>query len=100
MRVWETIGTFLDGHGRAALVTVVETRGSTPREPGARMVVRPDGGFVGTIGGGSLEWRALQEAQTALARGGRSFATRSFSLGPELGQCCGGRVLISVETFA
>ena len=99
MQVWDTILRFLDSHGRCALVTLVEAQGSTPREPGARMIVRPDGGFVGTIGGGSLEWRALQEAQAALAKGTPGFALRSFALGPALGQCCGGRVLVGVEVL-
>ena len=51
------------------LVTVADAQGSSPREAGARMVVRPDGSFTGTIGGGALEWGALAEAQAMLARG-------------------------------
>ena len=46
----------------AALVTVVSASGSTPREEGAKMLVRPDGSILGTIGGGSLEARAIEEA--------------------------------------
>jgi xanthine dehydrogenase accessory factor len=61
-------------------------------------VVAPDGTFTGTIGGGALEWGALAEAQGLLARNGS--ATRlDKALGPDLGQCCGGRVLLTIERF-
>jgi xanthine dehydrogenase accessory factor len=63
------------------------------------MVVRPSGGFHGTIGGGTLEFAALEAANEALLRGRGPAARRSLALGPELGQCCGGRVEWRVETF-
>jgi xanthine dehydrogenase accessory factor len=39
---------------RGALATVVRTSGSTPRQPGARLLLTPDGALVGTIGGGAI----------------------------------------------
>ena len=63
------------------------------------MVVRPSGGFHGTIGGGALEFAALEAANETLRRGRGPAARRSLALGPELGQCCGGRVEWRVETF-
>ncbi len=100
MSVWPTIERFITEHGAAALVTLAEVRGSSPREPGARMVVRPDGGFTGTIGGGTLEWIALAEAQALLAdRRGGVFRRLDKALGPDLGQCCGGRVIVTLERF-
>ena len=100
MRVWSRLKDGLERHGRAAMVTVVSAKGSTPREAGARLIVHPDGGFTGTIGGGTLEWRALAMAQAALAeRAPPAFKLRSFALGPELGQCCGGRMDIALEVF-
>ncbi len=89
----------IEAEGAAALVTLAETAGSAPREAGARMVVRPSGGFYGTIGGGELEFEALAEARAALAAGRGAARRRSVALGPELGQCCGGRVVWRVETF-
>ena len=65
--VWPTIERFLAEDGAAVLVTLAEAAGSIPREVGARMVVRPDGRFSGTIGGGALEWLALAEAQQMMA---------------------------------
>src|SRR5580704_9784722 len=86
--VWPTIEQTIAEHGSAALVTLAEVRGSSPREPGARMMVRPDGGFSGTIGGGTLEWMALAEAQALLAHPQAAPVRRlKKSLGPDLGQC-------------
>jgi xanthine dehydrogenase accessory factor len=100
MSTWPTIERFLAEHGAAALVTLAQAQGSSPREVGARMVVAPDGKFTGTIGGGALEWGALVEAQALLARrDGPAIARLDRALGPDLGQCCGGRVLLTIERF-
>ncbi len=99
--VWPRVVEGLDRHGRVAMVTVAAARGSTPREAGARLIVHPDGGFAGTIGGGTLEWRAIALAQAALANPqARKVELRSFALGPALGQCCGGSVDLVIEVIA
>jgi xanthine dehydrogenase accessory factor len=89
----------IQAEGSAALVTLARVKGSSPREAGARMVIRPSGGFNGTIGGGALEWAALEAAQAALSYGRGPALRRSMALGPELAQCCGGRVEWRIETF-
>src|SRR5208282_6599779 len=89
----------IEAEGSAALVTLARVQGSSPREAGARMVVRPSGGFHGTIGGGALEWAALEAAQAVLQQGRGPALRRSLALGPELAQCCGGRVEWRIETF-
>ncbi len=66
---WSRLVEAVEADGVAALVRVHAVRGSAPREAGATMVVRPDGGFWGTIGGGALEHEALAEAQAFLAKG-------------------------------
>jgi xanthine dehydrogenase accessory factor len=100
MRVWPRLLEAIERHGGAAMVTVAAASGSVPREPGARMIVHPDGSFTGTIGGGTLEWQALALAQGMLGRADAPRAEiRRFALGPELGQCCGGRVDLLVELF-
>ena len=63
------------------------------------MVVRPSGGFHGTIGGGAMEWRALAEARETLGQGRGASRRSVVALGPELAQCCGGRVEWRIETF-
>ncbi len=99
VRVWSLVAEMIAAHGRCALVTVAAVRGSAPREPGARMVVAPDGGFRGTIGGGELEWRAIGFARDALSRDAPSATLDRFTLGPDLGQCCGGSVRLLTEVF-
>src|ERR1700754_471495 len=99
MTTWPTIGRSIAAQGGAALVTLAQAQGSSPREVGARMVVAPDGTFTGTIGGGALEWGALAEAQALLARDGTMVKKLDKALGPDLGQCCGGRVLLTIEKF-
>ena len=99
MSVWASIERFIAAQGAAALVTLAQAEGSSPREVGARMVVAPDGAFTGTIWGGALEWGALAEAQALLTRQGPMIARLDRALGPDLGQCCGGRVLLTIEKF-
>ncbi len=89
----------IEAEGAGALVTLARVQGSSPREAGARIVVRPSGGFHGTIGGGALEWVALEAALAALKAGRGPAARRSLALGPELAQCCGGRVNWRIEVF-
>jgi len=78
-------------------VLIAEVRGSAPREPGACMLVSESGTY-GTIGGGNLEWQAMQAAQSLLA-GTASVQLRRLVLGRELGQCCGGVVHLWLERF-
>jgi xanthine dehydrogenase accessory factor len=72
------------------LVTVARTEGSVPREPGAWMCVFAED-VVGTVGGGHLEHEAIAHARALLA-GKTGETQRRYTLGPSLGQCCGGRV--------
>lgn len=99
MIVWERLADIVALHGAAALVSVHAVKGSAPRDVGARMIVRPDGAFHGTIGGGQLEWQMLRAAGVALAAGDRRAQLIEQALGPDLGQCCGGRVTVLIETF-
>jgi xanthine dehydrogenase accessory factor len=94
-----SISAKLDQNGLAVLVRVAKVRGSAPREEGAGMIVFADGSFTGTIGGGTLEWIALAEAQKLFASGVHARQI-SKALGPELGQCCGGHVTLSFTLFA
>jgi xanthine dehydrogenase accessory factor len=82
-----------------ALVEVTEAKGSTPRETGARMLVSPQAIF-GTIGGGQLEFMAIDCARHMLAAprdAGAEHVELDIPLGPEIGQCCGGRVGLTIR---
>ena len=98
MKVWAHIVKTLEAHGTCAMVSVVSVEGSAPREAGARIVVTPLG-FHGTIGGGTLEWHVIAKAQALLGKP-TQHRLSSHSLGPDLGQCCGGRVQLLTEVFA
>jgi xanthine dehydrogenase accessory factor len=92
------------GAGRLARVLVAEVRGSAPREAGAAMLVWGEGagaGQAGTIGGGALEWEAAARARALLAAppGAAGAAVWRQALGPDLGQCCGGRVTLVAEVI-
>ncbi len=79
----------------AVLVSVDSIVGSTPREPGARMIVTADR-IYGTIGGGNLEFQACRIARNQLEQGADDGLQR-FPLGAGLGQCCGGLVNLMFE---
>ena len=76
-------------------VLVTHTRGSTPREAGAEMMVS-ETTTIGTIGGGQLEYMAIDRARQMLARG-EDRAVMDVPLGPEIGPCCGGRVELTLD---
>lgn len=98
------LGCLADGTP-AMLVSVAEIKGSTPREAGTRMLVSASA-VQGTIGGGHLEWQAIDLArhvlaEQALEQGPDQARIRrtgswlkTYPLGPTLGQCCGGVVTL------
>jgi xanthine dehydrogenase accessory factor len=86
---------------RVSLATVVGTRGSTPQKEGARLLVRGDGGSLGTLGGGALEAEASREAGLRLGWGGpilREFALSTAT--DEWGLACGGTMVVFIEPLA
>lgn len=80
---------------RFALVTVVRTAGSTPRKPGAKMIVRASGESVGSVGGGAIEQALVDEARAALAAGEPRLVRRHLT--HDLAMCCGGEVEAFIE---
>lgn len=83
-----------------ALATVVEAHRSTPRRPGAKMLVGRDGGIAGTIGGGELERRVVEEARAALADGRpRMLHYDLVDRGRGDPGVCGGEVTVYVEPY-
>jgi xanthine dehydrogenase accessory factor len=90
----------LEAEPAVVRVVIAAVRGSAPREPGACMLVSA-AGSVGTIGGGRLEWQAAQAAQKLLRTDSNSGSVRlqHLTLGPDVGQCCGGIVQLWLERF-
>ncbi|MDB5473482.1 MAG: xdhC [Devosia sp.] len=81
---------FLAANPKAICCELTTVRGSSPREQGAFMLVGPEAIF-GTIGGGALEYMVIQHARRLIAEE-RAEEAMDVPLGPEIGQCCGGRV--------
>jgi xanthine/CO dehydrogenase XdhC/CoxF family maturation factor len=87
-----------EGH-RAALATVVETWGSSPRPPGSHLAIRDDGLFAGSVSGGCIEGAVIEEAQEVMRTGsprGLEFGV-SNERAWEVGLACGGKVKVWVE---
>jgi xanthine dehydrogenase accessory factor len=84
------------GEGPAAMISVLAAEGSAPRDAGTRMIVTAERA-LGTIGGGNLEFRALEQARAILRLPPGAWRVQDYPLGPLLGQCCGGRVRLLVE---
>lgn len=80
------------------LVTVLSTRGSTPRDCGTKMVVSPSKCYQ-TIGGGNLEYKAIDRARKLLQNPCSVQKIEKFPLGAKLGQCCGGHATLMFESY-
>ena len=79
-----------------AMISVLACEGSAPRGAGTRMLVGTQV-LHGTIGGGQLEFRAVEQARAILGLAPGSWRIQDYPLGPLLGQCCGGRVRLLIE---
>tara|TARA_Y100000588_G_C13962910_1_gene799490 strand:+ start:207 stop:620 length:414 start_codon:yes stop_codon:yes gene_type:complete len=96
--IFRQIASALEQEEPVVLATVARTRGSTPRKTGAKMVVRKDGSFFGTIGGGCGEAEVWQEAMEVLEDGSTRIVTVDLTE-PTDGEdkICGGVMDVFVE---
>jgi xanthine dehydrogenase accessory factor len=100
---WTTLYRRLEDSGSPfVMITVVEVRGSAPREAGARCFVAETGRLEGTIGGGTLEEEARLTALDLLGRHDlaeprTATLIKTYELDEVLSQCCGGRVRLLYE---
>jgi xanthine dehydrogenase accessory factor len=96
--VSEALVDVLQNKKPAALATVVKTRGASPRQAGAKMLVHADGSIVGSVGGGEMEWRVIAAAKETIANGQPRYLDLTLSneqRGDPL--ICGGEMEIFVE---
>ena len=98
MTIFESLAELVRRGEAAVLCTVVRTRGSVPRHPGAKMLVRRDGSIEGTIGGGEMESRTIAAALEALAAHAPRVITYALQ-NPGAGDpgVCGGEVEIFLD---
>ncbi len=100
MSMIQDIHHLLDAGEALVLATIVGQAGSTPRSAGARMIIRADGGIIGTIGGGPVEGAVMAAAPEIFASG--RFEIRAFDLdrsaaAGEMDMICGGRLEVLLE---
>ena len=86
---------FRENQEPIALVTVTKCLGSTPCVVSSRMIVTKDKSIFGTIGGGKLEFKVIDEAIIAINE--NRIIESTYTLGPEFEQCCGGKVEFIIE---
>lgn len=89
------LAAFFAANPHAIACELTTVRGSSPRAQGTFMLVGP-GALFGTIGGGALEYMVIEHARRLLANG-QAEAAMDVPLGPEIGQCCGGRVEVGLR---
>ena len=96
--IYQALSELEKNNESAALCTVIKSEGSTPRHVGSKMLVYPDGKFIGTVGGGELENRVIKAALESLNSGDAQ--TLSYTMAdPSRGDpgVCGGTVEVFVE---
>ena len=96
--IFETVTELIKSGKSIALAIIIKTKGSTPRRAGAKMIVLKDGKTIGTMGGGDLEKRVIEEAMETIRQGEPRIA--SFTLDMEKGKLdmmCGGEIDVYIE---
>ncbi|WP_347489547.1 XdhC family protein [Desulfoscipio sp. XC116] len=94
IEILEAILNIQNNGATAALATLCSTRGSTPRKAGAKMLVYPNGKIIGTVGGGQLEYLAVQKAQDVIKTRKPVLIKRDLA---DEGMICGGSGTIYIE---
>lgn len=98
MSIYQAVVDLQDQGKGGVLCTIIDSRGSTPRHEGSKMLVYPDGRFTGTVGGGEIESRVIAEALEAL-KDGKSRVLHYKMVDPQAGDpgICGGQVEVYLE---
>src|SRR5688572_13077928 len=86
---------FLAANPLVIVAELTEVRGSSPRNAGTFMLIGTDH-TLDTIGGGALEYMVIDRARQVM-RDGSASDDLDVPLGPEIGQCCGGRVTVAMR---
>jgi xanthine dehydrogenase accessory factor len=98
MEFFRRLAEILRQNGAAVLATVIETKGSTPREIGAKMIVCETGEIFGTIGGGAGEAKVIETAKIVLQSGEKQALEIDLTTLQAEG-ICGGRMRVWLEKW-
>jgi len=97
LEIYEELARLISQGESAVLATVIASEGSAPREAGAKMLIRKDGTFIGTVGGGGMEQQVLKRAAQVLDSGRPETVHFDLSGGDRSAMICGGRMEIFLE---
>ncbi len=95
--IYLQLSTLIEEKKMGAICTLTRVFGSSPRKEGTKMIVLEDGSIIGTIGGGSLEYRVIDEAKKAIEENKTRYL--SYVLEKDLGMKCGGSLEVYIEPF-
>jgi len=98
LEIYQTLVDMLSKGEGGVLATIISSKGSAPRKPGAKMLIKEDGTFTGTIGGGGAEKEVLEKAKQIMKSGKTEILHFDMSgSGREAAMICGGQIEVFLE---
>ncbi len=97
LEIYQELANIMQKGGRAVLATVINSQGSAPRNAGAKMLIKEDGSFIGTVGGGKLEHDVLKKAPEVMKSGESKIMHFDLSGKEPDGMICGGQSEVFLE---
>lgn len=94
---YEKLNELLYSNTPFVMVTLVDVIGSSPQNSGSKMLVTKEGLYEGTIGGGKVEFKAINEAKSLLENNSLKTLLVEWNLKKDVGMTCGGIVRIYFE---
>lgn len=101
LEIYQELCNIINNGEKAVLATVLVSQGSAPRKAGTKMLIRADGSYLGTIGGGGVELMILEKAREVMAKGEPQTVYMDLSGQEENpAMICGGQMEIFLEPVA
>lgn len=101
LEIYQELANITSKGEQAVLATVISSHGSAPRKAGAKMLIKRDGTFIGTVGGGGVEQQVRQKATQVMNSGEPQIMHFDLSgRGEEATMICGGQMDIFLEPIA
>ena len=99
-KILEEANSWIKSNHKVALVTVIKTWGSSPRQVGSKMIINENGDFSGSVSGGCVETAVVREC-LGLFKEKKPFKKIEFKVSNEsaweVGLACGGEIAIFLE---
>jgi xanthine dehydrogenase accessory factor len=100
MNLWKECFELNEKNESFVVVTMTNARGSSPQDPGSKILVTKNGLFAGTVGGGKVEMAAIKRGQAILDSSSQlSPELVTWNLQKDIGMSCGGEVTFLFEHF-